>query len=489
MSAAPELSDEPAVKVAPGDPPRSPSSGFPALLLRLHFYAGVLVAPFLLAAALTGLAYTATPQLDNLVYGDELHAADTTGPARPLAEQVDAARAAHPDGTLSWVAVGEGDATTRVTFAVDGLTDDREHTVYVNPHTAQVQGQLTTWFGYTPLMTWLDDLHRNLHLGVAGRYYSELAASWLWVLVVGGLVLWWRRRSRVRTARSLFTPDLAAKQGVRRTRSWHASTGVWLAIGLLLLSVTGLTWSRHAGANFGEALDTLRGTTPELSTALDHTASAGGSGHHGDSGAPAAADVDPAAIDAVVGAARNAGLSGPIEISPPEKAGAAWTVAQTDGVWPVRKDRIAVDPATATVADRVDFADWPLLAKLSTWGTGAHMGILFGPVNQILLAALAVGLLTVIVWGYRMWWQRRPTRTDRRALLGSPLGVRGAWQRLPAWGIVVGVPAVFLIGWAVPLLGVTLLGFIAVDLALGAVARRRHHRGDGAAAGAGGQSR
>ncbi|MDT5043015.1 MAG: hypothetical protein QOE51_4000 [Actinoplanes sp.] len=42
---------------------RRPHS-FGALLLRLHFYAGVLVAPFLIVAALTGLAYTLTPQLD-----------------------------------------------------------------------------------------------------------------------------------------------------------------------------------------------------------------------------------------------------------------------------------------------------------------------------------------------------------------------------------------------------------------------------------------
>ncbi|MEU6626080.1 PepSY domain-containing protein, partial [Streptomyces litmocidini] len=31
--------------------------------------AGVFVAPFLLVAALTGLVYTFTPQLDQLVYG------------------------------------------------------------------------------------------------------------------------------------------------------------------------------------------------------------------------------------------------------------------------------------------------------------------------------------------------------------------------------------------------------------------------------------
>jgi uncharacterized iron-regulated membrane protein len=29
-----------------------------------------------------------------------------------------------------------------------------------------------------------------------GRLYTELAASWLWVLVLGGLVLWWQRLRR-----------------------------------------------------------------------------------------------------------------------------------------------------------------------------------------------------------------------------------------------------------------------------------------------------
>jgi uncharacterized iron-regulated membrane protein len=102
-----------------------------------------------------------------------------------------------------------------------------------------------------------------------------------------------------------------------------------------------------------------------------------------------------------------------------------------------------------------------------------HMGRLFGVVNQVLLAALAIGLLFVIFWGYRMWWQRRPTRTDRRALVGAPPVGPGAWQQLPTWGIVVGVPVVFAIAWALPLFGVPLVAFLAVDLALGALRSRR----------------
>jgi len=445
-----------AASTAKRDAPARRTSAFGALLLRLHFYAGVLVAPFLLVAAVTGLLYTVTPQLDAIVYRDQLTVADPGGTMLPLAAQITAARAAHPDGTFSAIQPGSGDATTKVVFSQPELGEN-QHTVYVNPYTGAVQGTLTTWWGSTPVTTWLDDLHRNLHLGVAGRYYSELAASWLWVLTLGGIVLWWRR-SR---GRRLIVPELSAKKGVRRTRSWHATTGLWLAVGLLILSATGLTWSRFAGGNFTAVLDAFDAHSPELSTSV-----AAAAGHHdGTATAPA---VDPAAADAVLSVARQNGLTGPVEVAAPAEAGAAWTVGGIDNTWPVGLDRIAVDPATATVVARSDFADWPVLAQLSKLGVQAHMGRLFGVLNQILLAALAIGLICVIVWGYRMWWQRRPTR----AVVGQA-PASGAWLGLPAWAIGVGVPVVFAIGWALPLVGVPLVGFLLVDVISGAVRGRR----------------
>ncbi|MEU4423823.1 PepSY domain-containing protein [Actinoplanes sp. NPDC024001] len=465
MAVTPELTEvaEPAPASSPERPARRPS-GFAALLLRLHFYAGVMVAPFLVVAAVTGLLYTVTPQLDAMLYGDKLTVATPGSTALPLAEQIAAARAAHPNGTLAAVQPGSGDETTRVVFSQPELGEN-QHTVYVDPYTADVRGQLTTWWGSTPATTWLDDLHRNLHLGDLGRHYSELAASWLWVLALGGIVLWWRRR---RSVRGMLTPDLSARRGVRRTRGWHAATGVWLAVGLLILSATGLTWSRYAGGNFTIALDTLDANRPALEVP-GATASAGG--HHG-GGGDSPSEADPAAADTVLRVARDNGLTGPVELTLPETGGQAWTVAGIDNTWPVGLDRVAVDPATATVVARSDFADWPVLAQLSKLGVQAHMGVLFGPANQILLAALAIGLLCVILWGYRMWWQRRPTRTDRRALTGAA-PARGAWLGLPAWVIVVGVPVVFAVGWAMPLLGVPLVIFLLVDAVVGGLRGRR----------------
>ncbi len=55
-------------------PPHKPTtwSALRPLLLRLHFYAGVLVAPFLLVAALSGLLYALSFQAEKVVYAHEL---------------------------------------------------------------------------------------------------------------------------------------------------------------------------------------------------------------------------------------------------------------------------------------------------------------------------------------------------------------------------------------------------------------------------------
>ncbi|QXJ20954.1 PepSY domain-containing protein [Actinomadura graeca] len=460
------------------DGPRAAGREVWPLVRRLHFYAGVFVAPFLALAALTGLAYAFTPQLDALVYRDELQVARVGGRSLALADQVRAARAAHPEGAVATVVPpADASSTTRVVLSVPDL-GEKQRTVYVDPYTGKVRGELTTWFGSTPLTTWLDEMHRSLHLGTAGRLYSETAASWLWVIVGGGLLMWLGRRRHYRgrgPARRALWPDGSAK-GVRRTRGRHAVLGVWLGVVLLFLSATGLTWSDHAGARFDSLQSHLRATAPELDTARAGTTPAPGGGHgHHDGGAPTGT-ADPADdVDLVMAIARGEGLTGPIEISPPKDTGSLWSVAQVDNRWPVRLDQIAVDASTVQTGARVTWADHSWLAKLSTLGVQFHMGRLFGLPNQLLLAATALGLLGIIFWGYRMWWQRRPTREDRRALVGRP-PARGTWRRLPRALLVLGVPAVLLVGWAVPLLGITLLAFLAAD-ALTAVLRRRRTAG------------
>jgi len=451
------------------------------LLLRVHFYAGLFVGPFLLVAALTGLLYTTTPQLEQLVHHDQLHvpvpASGGAATALPLSQQVSAAVAALPEGKVTAIRpAGTPDGTTRVVFAAPGVPEDYSRTVFLDPYTAQVRGILTTYGEWLPVRAWFDELHRTLHLGAVGRVYTELAASWLWVLTLSGLAIWVARRRRVRALRHTLAPRLRGA-GRGRVRSWHGSVGLWAAVGLLFLSATGLTWSQFAGTNVDTLRAALHWSSPSVHTTLPAPL--------GLPGAPATppasgTSLSPAELattaERVLAAARARGLGDPVQITPASKPGRAWVVAQTQRSWPEKQDSVAVDPATGTVVDQLRFAEWPLAAKLARWGVDAHMGLLFGLASQIALAGLALGLICMIIWGYRMWWLRRPTRSSGTV---GPAGGRPSGGRLTAGGPAVGPPggtrrpgfgAVAMVGAVaigvgvfLPVFGASLLVFLLVD--------------------------
>ncbi|MFJ5830157.1 PepSY-associated TM helix domain-containing protein [Streptomyces sp. NPDC093089] len=467
--ARPDTSEAPPSETAPE--PRATGGTWSALrplVMRLHFYAGVLVAPFLLVAAVSGLLYALSFQAEKVYYAHELEVpvGDTT---LPLSRQVETARAANPNGTVTAVWPGaEPGATTRVLMADPDAPEGASTAVFVDPYTGEVRGQLPSYgsSGALPLRTWMADLHRDLHLGEFGRNYSELAASWLWVIALGGLLLWLGRRRRAR--RALVLPERGPKSR-RRTLSWHGSVGLWAVTGLVLLSATGLTWSRYAGENIGTVQDGLGGATPTLTATLGGAA-AGSSEHegHGAGHTPAApaAGAD-AGLDKAVAAARAAGIDSPrISVVLPVE-GKGYVVKETDTQFPLQLDSVAVNPADGAVLDRLAFADHPLLAKLTRIGIDAHTGVFLGLFNQLALAALALALILLILWGYRMWWLRRP---------GRPVA-RGAWRKVPVTLLLPLAAATALVGWFVPLLGLSLLAFLAVDLTLAAVAKVRARPG------------
>jgi uncharacterized iron-regulated membrane protein len=476
------------------------------LLRRLHFYIGLFIGPFIFVAAFTGALYVMTPQLENALYSHQLFT-DSQGPERSLADQVRVAESfIGPQAKITALrpapAAGE---TTRVMFTTpDG--GSATTAVFVDPHTLEVRGMLHVYgtSGVLPLRTWLDYLHQNLLLGDVGRNYSELAASWLWVASLGGLLLWATSRApgRIKKGRS-------RGQSLLRSRYWHSTLGVALLLGLIFFSATGLTWSRWAGDNISSMRAHFGWLTPAVNTALRPNAEAADDSmpgmtmpadahadhampgmdmpadahadhampgmnmpadehaEHKQSGMPmpdnpaASVSISPEQFDAVVHTARAAGISaGKIEIRPTTRADKAWTVSEIDRRWPTQVDSVSVDPRSYALLDKVEFAQFGLLAKLTRWGVDAHMGVLFGLPNQLILAAFALGLCVMIVMGYRLWWLRRPAAGQGPHPAETLIY---HWRQLSLSGrFAVSVVTVAL-ALSLPLMGISLLVMLVID--------------------------
>lgn len=336
--------------------------------------------------------------------------------------------------------------------------------VFVDPVDLHITGELQQYGGSRalPFRTWASNGHRTLWLGEPGRLYAELAASWLGALSILGLYLWLKRKQR-------------NKKQPFKVPALHARVGAWLLPGFLFLTVTGLTWSLVAGTSIGKVREELNWKEPSVATSVaeagastgvgehaghsGHAVHAGHAGHARHTGHHDAAEL--AGAQTALSAARSQGLTGVLEMTPPEKPGDAWGVREGRAAFKLRSDAVAVTP-NGEVIDRINSADWPLAAQLTSWLIQLHMGTLFGIYSQVALAVLALGLLVVSIAGLWMWWIK--ARRSLPELKFTP-------------AVLAGVVAYSIIA---PLFGASLLLFFLGDWIVRCL--RAPQRGRGAAA-------
>ncbi|WP_156758315.1 PepSY-associated TM helix domain-containing protein [Actinokineospora pegani] len=418
---------------------RSTRTAVLLLARRVHYLAGLAIAPFLLLLALTGLCYACAPQLGDVLHADQLFAADTAEPPYPVGEQVRAALAAHPTDSVRQVtAYADPERTTQVLLADRDLPAGQSLAVHVDPYTAVVTGDYPTVDGRAPVQTWLGQMHTNLHLGQAGRLYAEFAVSWLPAVMLFGVLLWAlgpkKRKQRLKSTNRKI-----------RVRAWHGLVGLIVVAGLLAINFSGLTRSVVAGERVQSALGTRPGAIEQVDVVPGPTG--------------------PIGYDQVLATARDNGLTGDLTVSPPKAYDQPFKVSETSVGLPMRKGVVLIDQYRGTVVGEQSFADYSPLGKLRLLAMAAHHGTLFGVVNQVLLVVLAVAIIAVLVMGYRMWQQRKPAPTPPRAL-----------SKLPGKVLVPLVLICAALGWLMPVFGVTLVVFLLWDTAAQAAARAKAGR-------------
>ncbi|MBD8792679.1 PepSY domain-containing protein [Pseudomonas syringae] len=411
------------------------------LVRRLHLYIGLFIGPFLLLAALTGIAYALTPQLEAYLYASVLRS-EHRGEPLPLAEQLRSISYELSDSTtltaLRPPAVA-GDIT-RVVLRMPNQPASQQRALFIDPVTGQKVGELTVQGddGVLPLRAWLRRLHQNLLMGEGGRLYCELAASWLWVAALGGLYLARARKSR--------QEDTIVHE--------HICLGLILAAALVFFSLTGLGGSRYAG----ERLQVLGQYLGWVERVDEGKAPSRPKPSHSDMSYSHSGAVDPVMFDRVLQAARVAGLdAAELEIRPPASAGQTWTVSEIRRRWPTRSGTVSLDAQTLEIVKQQSSDQQPWPTRVLRWSVDAHTGVLFGLANQVLLLIVGAGIVFMVFLGYLLCWQRR---LDRSA---SPTLVE-AWRACtPAWQTRL-LLLTLLLGLALPLLGISLLLFIGCEM-------------------------
>ena len=431
---------------------------------RWHFYAGLYVVPFLIMLALTGFAmmwFTAiAPE-----YGDRL-AVQAAAQALSLADQEQSAVASVPGATGISGYTAPYDAMTPALFSVLDA-DGGVQVVALDPYRGlalRVTPEGGTWHAFA------EKIHGTMMIGKAGDRLIEIAASLGLLMVVTGVYLWWPRNG-VRL-RDLLAPRLSARGRVF-WKSVHSVTGAWTAVLLVFFFLTGLAWAGVWGEKFVQAWSTfpaakwddvplsdathasMNHSGKDVPWALEQTPLPESGSEAGVAGLPEGAAVT---LDSVAALARQIGFDGRFRLTPPAQDTGVWTVSQDsmsyDSADPTADRTVHIDRYSGRLLADVRFADYSLPGKAMAVGIALHEGQT-GLWNVVMNGFFCLAVLFLCLSGMVMWWRRRPA--DGLRLAAPPVPVAPPLLR----GVVL---TALLMSMAFPMLGLTLLAVLALDL-------------------------
>ncbi|WP_106743706.1 PepSY-associated TM helix domain-containing protein [Yoonia maritima] len=424
---------------------------------RWHFYTGLVVIPFLTILAVTGMLMLWIAWIDGR--DGERTVVTPQDILAPISTQADAVVAAIPDGVLKQYVAPRTDDVAAL-FRVD--QGDDAIMVAVDPYTAQV---IETFPRRSGWYDFVDGIHSDLMLGVAGDRMIETAASLCLVLVATGLYMWWPRQGGWKRA---LLPTFGRGRGL--WKSLHGVVGIWVSLILVLFLISGLSWAGIWGGKMVQAWSqfpaekwdniplsdethaSMNHSRHEVPWALEQTpmpASGGDAGQVAITGA--------VTIDTVDALAREIGFDARYQLNVPSGDAGVWTLSRdsmsTDSTNPTSDRTVHVDRFTGKVLADVRYADYSLAGKAMAVGIALHMGTL-GLWSVLANTVVCLSVIFLCVSALVLWWKRRPTKAGRLAAPPMP-------KEMPLWqgAALVGLG----VSMAFPMAGLALLTVLAID--------------------------
>ena len=446
---------------------------------RLHFWAGILTAPIMLIAAITGILYIFTPQIEAWKHAD-LDLVKHPAPALALEQQIAAAKGevshlnlrtivpAYQEGETSFFIFGEKKSANKKE-EVKPMVQHDEHAghimpatnpepqatqsdaskkmggeshsnassllVYVDPTTAQVQGQLAEKDRFKE---WSRKLHSTLLQGDGWRWIIELGACWLLVLMLSGIYLWWPRGKA--GWKEAFTYPRSNGKSLSRLnwRYLHSVTSIVLALLTIVIILTGITWSKYAGDNFKTMQSSLGQQAPRPPKDLQSNV---------------LLDQAPLSAQAILEIAKAQAPAIRIQMTPPKGKNGVWRIENYDRSQPEKRFVLMLDAYNGANLFQSGWNNFPALARATAVGIPFHRGE-FGWWNQALLLLVGISVIFSIISGYAMWLKRRKT-----GQISAPkMEVRHV-TAIPWWLYLLSAA----LAYALPVFGISLLIFIGLE--------------------------
>lgn len=349
-------------------------------MLPVHRWAALTVGVIALVSAFTGLGMVFRKQLDPIIYPRELR-----GPcATPLSldSLLAAGRKSHPNGKVDYVRILRD---ARQPIEIRWANKD---TLYLDRCSARVVAAQNRYGGFFGLLEWI---HRGRWLPEPiGDYVMGTSALNLLFMLLGiGLYLWWPRKKQRFVDN--FKLNMKLRKGPAFNMGLHRTVGGWVAIPIALSALTALPNAfpavRNGLAAIGSSAPSKKpqsgaaGPLIRVSTAWEEIQR-----------------LTPHPSETLIHVANKP--ADPLEIY----------VIAADAPHANARTYLYLDAHNGKILKFVPYSQMGLGDRLYYWMLSIHTGEIGGLAGQLVLAAGALGALTLGYTGILTWFRRRANK-------------------------------------------------------------------------------
>ncbi len=394
-------------------------------LWKWHFVAGLISLPFILVLSITGGIYLFKTDYET---PRQKHIKEVMVQGNPISfeKQLQIAnKNAFKKPNALIVSTKPNLATEFISGRFGGKSS-----LYVNPYSGNVSGQIIS---KETDMFKIRKLHGELLMGKFGTKIVELIASWMVVLILTGLYIWWPIRSW--NVKGLFIPRI--RQGKRILfRDLHAIIGFWISGLLILILAGGFPWTDVFGSNFKQIQKITNTGYPASWNGTQLQSKPTGK---------------PLTVDQMVAKANSLYLPGVVTLHLPKGPKSIFSVSNQNPSHLKSQKKIHFDQYSGQQILSNDWEDVGVLMKGRMWVMAFHQGE-FGTWNWVLMLSVASALTVMSI----------------SALVSYVLR-----KRKGTWGIPK-VPIAFKVGYGIviligilslvfPLFGASLLTLLVIE--------------------------
>jgi uncharacterized iron-regulated membrane protein len=277
----------------------------------------------------------------------------------------------------------------------------RERTLFIDSYSGEILGEGSrTIRGFFELVErWHRTLGADGENRAAGRAITGACNLAFLILVVSGPYLWWPRQWSARHWRAVGFPRRGLT-GRARHFNWHNAIGIWCAIPLFFIVLSGVIMS-YPWAN--ALLYRLTGNQPPAEGSLGRQRGERRNPHQGRRHAnwDGLGELETRAEEQVPD-----WRSITLRFQGRPAAQVTFTIDQGNGGEPEKRSQLTLDRRTGEVVRWEPFSSYNAGRRLRMWARFIHTGEAGGTLGQTLAAVVSAGAAVLAYTGLLLAWRR-----------------------------------------------------------------------------------